>query len=279
MAAVSPWAWMLRKTMTIGLDPYVVSIGPLLLGWVNLFTLAGVTLGVVLALRWAKAVGVSLSAGYGVALRAVVWGLVAARLFHVADYWGFYSAVPWRTLDVVTGGLSLWGAILGGAVGAAVYAHRVGLPVRLLADAAALAALVAQALGRVGELLAGELMAKATALPWGITYTHPGSVSYGTDPVRLHPVALYEMLWDAALLAVLWRYRRRLRPDGALFVAYLAGYAAGRSAISFARLDPVLVLGLQQAQVVGLAVLAWCGYALWRWHRQRIGEFFRNQTK
>ena len=255
--------------MSIGLDPVVVAIGPLPVGWVTLFILAGLAVGGWLALRWAAQLGIGAGAAYGVVLQAVVWGLVGARLLHVLDYWSFYSEVPFQAVYVWTGGLSLWGGILGGALSAGLYARRAGMPVWRLGDVAALAALAGQAVARVGDVLTGERLAKATSLPWGITYTHPDSVSYTGELMRLHPVGLYELLWDAALLVVLWRFRTRIRPDGALFVAYLAGYAAGRTIISFARLDPVLVLGLQQAQVVGIAVLVACGVLLWRWRAVR----------
>ena len=250
--------------MSIGLDPIVV-IGPLPIGWVTLFILAGLAIGGGLVLRWATPLGVGAGAVYGLVLQAVVWGLVGARLLHVLDYCSFYSEAPFQAMYVWIGGLSLWGGILGGVLGAGLYARRTGMPVWRLVDVAALAAVAGQAVARIGDVLTGERLAKATSLPWGVTYTHPDSVSYTSELTQLHPVGLYELLWDAVLLVVLWRFRTRLRPDGALFVAYLAGYAAGRFIISFARLDPVLMLGLQQAQVVGIAVLVTCGVLFWRW--------------
>jgi len=57
---------------------------------------------------------------------------------------------------------------------------------------------------------------------------------------------------------VLWivlRLRGRLRPDGALFVVYLALYSVGRFFITFTRVNTPWLGGLVQAQLIALAVL------------------------
>jgi phosphatidylglycerol:prolipoprotein diacylglycerol transferase len=255
--------------LTIGVVPVLFNLGPLAVGWVTLTSLIGIVVAVWLALTWARTLGISVSGGYGVALRAMVWGLVGARLFHVLDHWDFYRSAPWQTVYLQTGGLSLWGAIIVGAAGAALYARAKGMAVRKLADLVVPALLFGQMIGRLGDLLVGERLAKATSLPWSVSYSHPGSASYQTEPIGLHPVAAYELLWDAVLLGVLWHWRAQLRPDGMLFATYMMGYAAGRLLISFVRLDPVLVGGLQQAQVIAVAVLLLAGLALYPILRSR----------
>lgn len=78
--------------------------------------------------------------------------------------------------------------------------------------------------------------------------------------VPLHPYAVYELLFDLALFAVLWTVRKRppfATVPGLLFVAYLGGYSVGRFFLTYTRVEKVWFLGLQEAQVlsvVGLAV-------------------------
>ncbi len=257
--------------MTIGTNPVAASLGPLELEWVSLFIVAGIALAGGLSIWRARPLGLSVGNGYGLALRAVIWGLVGGRLFHIVDNWDFYSSVPLKVFAIGTGGISLWGAILVGSLGLAFSARKQRLPLRKLADVAALPALAGQALGRVGDALVGERLADVSSLPWSVTYLHPDSVSYSVEAASRHPVALYELVWDVAVLGVLWRWRGRLHHDGALFVAYLAAYAAGRFVISFMRLDPVWFLGFQQAQVLSLAVLSTALWVAWRWRGQAAG--------
>ena len=92
-------------------------------------------------------------------------------------------------------------------------------------------------------------------------------------------MALYEGLWDLAVLGLLWALRtgRLARfvngplPEGATFAAAIGAWAAGRLVIGLARVDPTL-LALQQAQWTALAVLAAVAYYAWRERRMAISR-------
>ena len=110
------------------------------------------------------------------------------------------------------------------------------------------------AIGRIGDIINGEHFAKATNLPWGFTYTHPDSPAFQL-PV-MHPAVAYELLFDVALLAVLWPLRNRFRPRGMFFALYGATYSIGRFFISFLRVEQNYYFwGLNEAQVVALIVI------------------------
>ncbi|MDE2764829.1 MAG: prolipoprotein diacylglyceryl transferase, partial [Chloroflexota bacterium] len=213
-----------------------------------LSALLGVGAGVWLFARGAP---LEKEAAYGIALGAVFWGIVGARVFHVIDYAGFYADAPFRAAYLWSGGMALWGGLLGGGAYAA-WRLRCDRPLLArTADAAALPVLIGMAVGRIGDFIVGERAAHATSLPWGVVYGHEDAAAYAGGAV-VHPVAAYELLLDAALAAALWRLSGRLR-EGARFALAMTGYAAGRFLLSFARVDPSWG-GLQQAQWIGLAV-------------------------
>ena len=67
-----------------------------------------------------------------------------------------------------------------------------------------------------------------------------------------HLAVGYELVLDLLLLgALVWLYRRRLRPGIAFWVFFL-GYSLIRIVIGFFRQDSVVAWGLGQAQLVGL---------------------------
>lgn len=57
-------------------------------------------------------------------------------------------------------------------------------------------------------------------------------------------------------IGILLTLRRRLKPDGSLFLVYLTLYSVWRLGIDFVRDGTPFLFGLHQAQVVSIIVLA-----------------------
>lgn len=268
--------------ISIGIGPNLFDMGGLVLTWHGLLTFIAVALAVFLVAWWGSREGISADAVYSVAVWAIIGGVIGARLVHVIDLWGeTYKHDPVSVLYVWAGGIAIYGAILGGFVGGALYIiirnsnrflafwgsyfpflgqpSRAPLPtVGRLADIAAPAMLLAQAIGRVGDIINGEHCAGATSLPWGVIYTHPDSpgITFCGGGVT-HPAVAYELLMDLVILGLLWPLRRRLRPDGMFFALYLGTYSMGRFFLSFLRSEfKEYFLGLNEAQIIALVVMA-----------------------
>jgi len=75
----------------------------------------------------------------------------------------------------------------------------------------------------------------------------------------VHPEVAYEMVLCLLILAAVLPFHQRLKarlPDGVLGLIYLAVYGAGRFFLSFLRTDPGVFLGLRQAQIASLLMVA-----------------------
>jgi len=126
---------------------------------------------------------------------------------------------------------------------------------------AALFAPLAQAVGRIGNIINGDIVGYRSTLPWATAYANPGAFARPlctapyTNCVAFQPAAAYELLFSLGLFLLLWRLRGRLWPEGMRFVLYLALYSLGQLVI-FVWRDNVFVLGpLKQAQATALVVL------------------------
>jgi phosphatidylglycerol:prolipoprotein diacylglycerol transferase len=155
---------------------------------------------------------------------------------------------------VWAGGASLFGAILGAALGEWIYSTVRRESFLRLADLAVITVPLAQATGRLGCMINGDAYGTPTSLPWGVVYTHPAA--FAELGVAGHPAPVYEILWDLAIFGVLWRWRGRLRPDGSLFLLYLALYSFGRFFISLVRVEPDRLGPLHEAHIIALLILA-----------------------
>ena len=248
--------------MTISLTPYAFD-SPFIT-WAGLSTLAGLLVGGALFVRAAARLGATRRDAFAIALAGALGGIAGARLLHIADYAEFYADAPFQALYLWNGGLSLWGAALGGLAAVTLRARMAGLALGETADAAALPCLVGLAVGWAGGVVAGHPTGAEASLPWAIVYAHPASSSFA-DGAAAHPVAAYELLLAGAVALSAWRWGRRV-PHGLLVLLTLAALGGGRFLIAFARVDPVW-LGLRQTQWIGLIALAAVG--VWAFRSRR----------
>lgn len=270
--------------INIGIDPNLLDFGGVLLSWHGLFTFVAVAVSVYLVHRWGTKEGIIGDSILSVAVWAIIGGIVGARIVHIIDFWGeSYQHDPIQVIYVWRGGIAIYGAIIGGFVVGAAYIiirnsdwfltiwgrffrfagepHRAPLPgVGALADIAAPAVLLSMAIGRIGDIINGEHFAKFTDLPWAVVYTHADSPGLGR--FASHPAVAYELLFDLALLAVIWPLRKRLRPQGMFFALYGALYSTGRFFLGFLRDECATsfycneyLFGLNQAQILALIVI------------------------
>jgi prolipoprotein diacylglyceryl transferase len=177
-----------------------------------------------------------------IAVWAVPFGIIGARIYHVITSPDAYFGKDGDPLDAFKiwhGGLGIWGAVAGGALGAWIAARRMGIPLTFVADALAPGLPLAQGIGRWGNWFNNELYGRQTSLPWGLKVYewNPDNGSALTD-VGGHPIAraglyqptfLYESLWDVGVAILVWLVDRRYRfGRGRAFALYVMAYTAGR---------------------------------------------------
>ena len=245
----------MTNVITIDIDPILLHLGPLALSWYGLAVVAALGVAVWLTGREARRRGLDIDAVGDVAVWAVIGGLAGARALHVIDRLPYYAANPAQILAIMNGGLAIQGAIAGGLIAGALRARQLGLPVLRVSDAAAPGVVLGQAIGRLGCLVTGDAVGPPTGGAWGIAYRNPAAMVPELG-VAYQPTFLYEAAWDVAIFATLWALRGRVRGDGRLFALYLGLYGGGKFALTFLRRETVWLLGLQQAQLVALALVA-----------------------
>ncbi|MEZ4553450.1 MAG: prolipoprotein diacylglyceryl transferase [Dehalococcoidia bacterium] len=261
-------------TIEIGWSPNITTIGGFLLTWHGLFTAIGILAGVQLSLRMARVVRYDPDQAYTLALVGVPSGIVGARALFVAEHWDFYGSNVGEIFKINEGGISVWGAVLGGIVGAVLFALWKKYPIARGLDIAAFGAILGMAIGRLGDLVNGEHLARATNLPWGVVYTHPDSPAF-THSLQVgahHPATTYEMLADLLILGLLFYALLRVFRDrpGLTFFVFLVGYAVMRFFVTYLRVDSEEVLGtpLRTPQFVSLLVILASIPAIWYFAKQ-----------
>lgn len=234
-------------------------LGPLTIHIYALCILTGIVLATIITDSRLVRRGAERWVTLDIILWAVPIGIVAARFYHVfthpADYF-YVGANLWKVFAIWEGGNAIFGALIGGAVGAWIGCRMTGIRFWSFADALAPAMLIAQATGRLGNYFNQELFGEPTTVPWGLQIDFPNAawptgVAEGT---LFHPTFLYELLWNllGALVIVLLEKKVYLR-WGKAFAIYLIWYGIGRSFLEAMRLDP-------SEEILGIRTNIWAAW-------------------
>ncbi len=237
----------------------ILHLGPLPIHAYGLMIALGVLAAVWLMGRRVEAAGTATAEDVSyMAVRAVIAGVIGARLYHVITDWEKFSHDLGRIPQIWKGGLGIPGGVLAGTLVGLWAMRQRGRSVAAMLTAGAPAVPLAQAIGRIGNWFNQELFGRPTTLPWALTIHDdhlPAGYPSGTT---FHPTFLYEVLWNLALcgLLLLIDRRVRLRP-GRLFAVYVLGYGIGRFWIEGLRIDPAKSGGgLRLNQWMALAIAA-----------------------
>ena len=259
LAAMQPCN--LPACFKLGLDPVAIHLGPLALYWYGLLVAAGFVLAIRLASGEAERQGLDSDQLLSAALVGALMGLLMARVFYVLQTSPGSYLDPRQlatALSLWQGGLSFYGGLFGGILGVWLYASRNRLPTLRLLDIAALVAPLGQAIGRMGNVINGDL----TGLPTqgrGIEYTNAANplvppLSIGRTQ---HPVAIYDVIFELGLFALLFYFwRQRPLRVGQLSGLYLAGWGTAQLFLQAWRDTPIGLLGLKSTQLTALPIIA-----------------------
>lgn len=237
-------------------------IGPLQIHLYAICILVGIIIAAVWTGRRLTRRGGERGAVIDFTVWAVVLGIIGARLYHVVTHWGDYFGEGQNLLKVFAfweGGIAIFGALIGGAVGVLIASRLTGIRFWSFADALVPGMLLAQAAGRLGNWFNHELFGGPTTLPWGLQIestnsAFPAGLPEGT---LFHPTFLYEIIWNLLGVVVLLAIERRLSPRwGMFFGMYLLWYGIGRFFVEAMRVDPsLLFLGLRTNQLTALVAI------------------------
>ena len=206
-----------------------------------------------------------------VTLIAIIFGIIGAKLFHLFENWEAFINNPLH-MAFSPGGLTFHGGLILVIIAVFIYSKRKKIPFLTIADLAAPSLALAYGIGRIGCHLAGDGdYGIPTSLPWGTNYengTVPPSVMFRgseiaqgfpggivPDNTPLHPTPIYEFLIMVIIFFILWKLRKKEWPDGKLFSIYLMLAGLERLMIEFIRLNPRILFGLSEAQLISVILI------------------------
>ena len=177
---------------------------------------------------------------------AMVGGIGGAKLYFAVDV-SLREGIPFTQLLFAREGITFYGGLIG-AIGLVILGTRIHkIPTGPFFNCVCLAGAIGQALGRIGCFLVGDDYGRPTDGPFGIAFPQ------GAPPTldAVHPTQLYESAWLFAVTGFLWA-RRNHSPR--LWAEYLTLAGIGRFAVEFLRVNPRVMLGLSEAQLIAVTM-------------------------
>ena len=245
------------------------------LPWYSVLIVCGIALAIYLAGREESRLGLPQDTAIDVALIAVPFGIVGARLYYVIMRWEAFVNHPLSVLYIWEGGIAIYGAVIGGVIGVWLYARRKKLPFLVIADLIVPGLLLAQAIGRWGNYFNMEAYGPLVQNP-RLQFFPMAVLIPEADGYQWHAATFfYESLWNLCGFAVLWCLRKKQRKQGNLLAWYFVIYGSGRFIIEQLRQDSLYLGPLRVSQYLSLLLCAGAGWVLlWRRYHGRKQLFF-----
>ena len=243
--------------------PAEFAIGSFSIRLYGLVIALGLVLAVVYALRRREQFGLSEDDLLDGVLWIAPFAIVCARLYYCAFEWDMYKDNPISILYIWEGGIAIYGAVIGAAIGVFIHCKFIKkISVLSVLDLVSLGFMIGQTLGRWGNFFNREAHGVTDSfLRMGLINPVTGTGKY------YHPTFLYESAWNFLGFILLHGISKGRKYDGQIALMYVAWYGLGRAMIEGLRTDSLWWGNFRVSQVlaaisclIALVALIWLAF-------------------
>lgn len=173
------------------------------------------------------------------------FSIICARIYYCAFTWEWYKNDPISVLYIWEGGIAIYGAVIGAAIGTTVFCKFKKLSVAAVLDLVVLGFLIGQTLGRWGNFFNREAFGAETA-----SFFRMGLTDQFGNTTYYHPTFLYESVWNCTGFILLHNLSKHRKYDGQVALSYLAWYGLGRFFIEGLRTDSLYIGSFRVSQLL-----------------------------
>lgn len=235
--------------------------------WYGIIICTGIVAGLMMAVQVAKRDNQDSDVYYEMLFYTLISAIVGARLYYVIFSWENYKDNLLQIFNLRTGGLAIYGGVIGAVIAAIVFARVKKLNQWVLLDTGATGLILGQAIGRWGNFINKEAFGGYTNTLFAMQIKASEASLVPIDPImvngeayiQVHPTFLYESMWNLAVLIALLLYFKHKRFNGEIFYLYLLGYGLGRVWIEGLRTDQLIIgnTGIPVSQLLaGILIVA-----------------------
>lgn len=235
-----------------------LKMGPFEIKWYAVLILLGVGVAYWFSQREVKRMGYKVEVAEDIAMGALIFGLIGARLWYVAFYdLAFYLKNPIHILMTFEGGLAIQGGIFGGILFGLYYAWKHKINFFRMADVIFPYMLIAQAIGRWGNFLNQEAFGRVVTAEFYSKFPTWFSNMMLIQGEYREPTFLYESILNLiGFILIVYVYKRFSKPKrGDMIYAYCLWYGVTRFFVESFRSDSLMFGPIKMAQLTSIIFL------------------------
>lgn len=254
------------------MHPIIFSVGPITIYSFGLMMGLSFLLGNYLLAKEFKRKKLHPDLASNVTLIALIAGVSGSKLLYLIENWSYFVKDP-IGMTFSPGGLTFYGGFILATLSVYIYSKKKNIKFMTIADSIAPAILLAYGVARIGCHLAGDGdYGFPSDLPWATDYskgTYPPSAAFRNFPevtslypngivpdnTLCHPTPIYETIICSLFFLILWKNRTKWTAEGQMFSAYLILAGLERFTVEFFRLNPRLLFGLSEAQIISVILI------------------------
>ena len=242
--------------ITVNIDQVAFSIFGIEVYWYGILISLGMVLCVVLGMLHSKKNKFSSDLVFDVILVSLPCAIVGARLYYVLSKWEMYSGDLIKIFDTRSGGLAVYGGLLGAFIGTLIMCKIRKIPFSAVVDFCVVYIPLGQAIGRWGNFFNQECFGTTTTLPWGMKSSEVESYLrlYFPDldsTMAVHPTFFYEFLATITIFFILLYVRKYSKHAFESMAVYMILYGVARFFIEGLRTDSLYIgdTGIRTSQL------------------------------
>lgn len=237
-------------------------IGGIEIYWYGLIIASAMMLCGILALKHCKEHKFSQDLVYDILFVSLPSAIVGARLYYVLCEWSYYSQDLSRIFDTRSGGLAIYGGVIGAYLGAYIMCRIRKIPFSVPADYCIAYIPLGQAIGRWGNFFNQEAFGTTTNLPWGMTSDTVSSYLRRYCPeldstMPVHPTFLYESICNLIIFFLLLKIRKKSKYAYETTCCYMILYGTVRFFLEGLRTDSLYLgsTGIRTSQLLSFILI------------------------
>ena len=160
----------------------------------------------------------------------------------------YYIKDPSEILSIKSGGLAIYGGLIGGIIVIAVYCKIKKIKILDITDYIAPVVALCQSIGRWGNYINVEAYGYETNLPIKMEVIENGVVKF------VHPTFLYESICTLLIFILLSNLSKKRKFSGEITYLYIICYSFIRFIIEGLRTDSLMLFNFRISQILSLAL-------------------------